>query len=192
MVDVIVKDAHLTSSQVQELLNRDGGLECTCSPYILSAWVDFKQDRLIATVLLLTAECGEGEQRQESFHVVTVPLQYFRGGTTKPDFYTFKIEDFGHAVSFGPYEASSESICYEGGVPEVVKYVNNLNIRYLKELLAKISKFRMHDDIMEPLEHTLSFGEMSSLNRLSERHKDELKRHVELAKDRLSDASEPA
>lgn len=49
-----------------------------------------------------------------NFERVTVPLSMFRpSATSKPDFRRFRLDDYGHTVCFGPYEASSEHILYE-------------------------------------------------------------------------------
>ena len=45
---------------------------------------------------------------------VTVPLSIFRpSGTAKPDFRRFELDDYGHTLRFGKYEASSHFILYE-------------------------------------------------------------------------------
>lgn len=49
-----------------------------------------------------------------NFGRVTVPLSIFRSsGTSKPDFHRFELDDYGHSVRFGEYEASAHFILYE-------------------------------------------------------------------------------
>lgn len=49
-----------------------------------------------------------------SFERITVPLSIFRAsGTSTPDFSRFEVDDYGHAVRFGEYEASAHFILYE-------------------------------------------------------------------------------
>jgi DNA-binding XRE family transcriptional regulator len=49
-----------------------------------------------------------------NFDHVTVPLSIFRpSGTSKPDFRRFELDDYGHTVCFGEYEASTHFILYE-------------------------------------------------------------------------------
>ncbi|MEI8373249.1 MAG: helix-turn-helix domain-containing protein [Planctomycetota bacterium] len=48
-----------------------------------------------------------------NFDPITVPLSVFRpSGTSKPDFHRFELDDYGHTVRFGEYEASSHFILY--------------------------------------------------------------------------------
>ena len=49
-----------------------------------------------------------------SLERVTIPLTIFRpSGTSTPDFTRFELDDYGHSVRFGEYEASAEFILYE-------------------------------------------------------------------------------
>jgi hypothetical protein len=49
-----------------------------------------------------------------NFERITVPLSIFRpSGTSKPDFRHFELDDYGHTIRFGEYEASATFILYE-------------------------------------------------------------------------------
>lgn len=49
-----------------------------------------------------------------NFENVAVPLSMFRPSTTsKPDFRRFELDDYGHTIRFGVYEASAEFVLYE-------------------------------------------------------------------------------
>jgi hypothetical protein len=49
-----------------------------------------------------------------NFERITVPLSIFRAsGTSTPDFSQFELDDYGHTVRFGEYEASAHFILYE-------------------------------------------------------------------------------
>lgn len=49
-----------------------------------------------------------------NFERITIPLSIFRpSGTSKPDFTRFELDDYGHSVRFGEYEASTHFILYE-------------------------------------------------------------------------------
>ena len=55
---------------------------------------------------------------------VIVPLSIFRpSGTSKPDFRRFELDDHGHAIRFGGYEAAAEFVLYEVD-PEYRRRVN--------------------------------------------------------------------
>ena len=48
------------------------------------------------------------------FGHITVPLSIFRpSGTSKPDFRRFELDDYGHTLRFGRYEASAHLVLYE-------------------------------------------------------------------------------
>jgi len=45
---------------------------------------------------------------------ITIPLSIFHpSGTSTPDFTRFELDDYGHSVRFGEYEASADFILYE-------------------------------------------------------------------------------
>ncbi len=49
-----------------------------------------------------------------NFERITAPLSIFRpSGTSKPDFTRFELDDFGHSVRFGEYEASAHFILFD-------------------------------------------------------------------------------
>lgn len=49
-----------------------------------------------------------------NFERITVPLSIFRpSGISKPDFTRFALDDFGHSIRFGEYEASAHFILFE-------------------------------------------------------------------------------
>jgi hypothetical protein len=66
---------------------------------------------------LLTFVRGNIEQ-------ITVPISIFRpSGTSKPNFRKFELDDYGHTVRFGDYEAAADFILYEAD-PEYRKRMN--------------------------------------------------------------------
>jgi DNA-binding Xre family transcriptional regulator len=55
---------------------------------------------------------------------VFVPLSIFRpSGTSKPEFRRFELDDYGHTIRFGGYEAAAEFVLYEVD-PEYRRRVN--------------------------------------------------------------------
>lgn len=49
-----------------------------------------------------------------NFERITVPLSIFRpSGISKPDFTRFALDDFGHSIRFGEYEALAHFILFE-------------------------------------------------------------------------------
>jgi len=45
---------------------------------------------------------------------ISAPLAMFRpSGTTRPDFRRFELDDYGHTIRFGEYEAAADAILYE-------------------------------------------------------------------------------
>ena len=59
-----------------------------------------------------------------NFDRMTVPLSIFRpSGTSKPEFCRFELDDYGHTVQFGEYEASADFILYEAD-PDYRKRMN--------------------------------------------------------------------
>jgi hypothetical protein len=45
---------------------------------------------------------------------ISVPLAMFRpSGTTRPDFRRFELDDYGHTIRFGEYEAAADAVLYE-------------------------------------------------------------------------------
>ena len=59
-----------------------------------------------------------------NFDRMTVPLSIFRpSGTSKPDFRRIELDDYGHTVRFGEYEASADFILYEAD-PDYRKRLN--------------------------------------------------------------------
>ena len=59
-----------------------------------------------------------------NFDHITVPLSIFRpSGTSKPEFRRFELDDYGHTVRFGEYEASAHFILYEAD-PDYRKRMN--------------------------------------------------------------------
>ncbi len=59
-----------------------------------------------------------------NFDRMTVPLSIFRpSGTSRPDFRRFGLDDYGHTIRFGEYEASAHFILYEAD-PDYRKRMN--------------------------------------------------------------------
>ena len=60
---------------------------------------------------IIDAEGGELALIRGDLEVVEIPLSIFRpSGVTAPDFSRFEVDDYGHTVRFGDYEASADFI----------------------------------------------------------------------------------
>jgi hypothetical protein len=61
-----------------------------------------------------------------NFERVTVSLSMFRpSGSSKPDFRRFGLDDYGHTIRFGEYEASADFVLYEADA----EYRKRMNAR---------------------------------------------------------------
>ncbi len=161
-MDTIVKTANLDNRILANLLSPDSAIDgFNC--HALSGIVDFRNNRLLLLVLIVKANYQE-KFREERVTSVEVSLDEFRksgdAGVVKPDFYAFKLEEYGHSVIFGDYEASTEAVCYMGGVKEPTEFIDKMNIRYRDELIA--------------ISDHLTDSELNSLKKLKERYPNEL------------------
>tara|TARA_Y100000034_G_scaffold136330_1_gene212233 strand:+ start:5540 stop:6055 length:516 start_codon:yes stop_codon:yes gene_type:complete len=162
-MDVIVKTANLSPRILPSLLHRETGLD-GFGCYALSGIVDFKNNRLLLWVLIVQADFEE-KFREDELVSVEVCLDEFRGGNTKPDFYSFELDEYGHSVIFGDFEVGTDTVCYMGGIEKPTEFIDKLNIRYGNDLIRHQS---------EHGSDCLTSAEQNSLKRLQERYPDDL------------------
>jgi hypothetical protein len=79
---------------------------------VLAGPADATRDVLVGGVV--DTELGLMMLVRGNLNQITVPLSIFRpSGTSTPDFSCFELDDYGHTVRFGEYEASAHFILYE-------------------------------------------------------------------------------
>jgi len=91
---------------------------------------------------LLTLVRGNLEQ-------ITVPTSIFRpSGTSRPNFDKFGLDDYGHAIRFGVYEASADYVLYEAS-PDYRRRINAKRRKEERGLGPSLRRLRIQRGIAQ-------------------------------------------